>query len=375
MSANTRPMRFHWSLPASGVADKRRGAIFRAEIDQFRDLDQQRDFCVRADELGLDSVLLPIGFQRADPTVLATVFGLATQQLNLMIASRSSVISPTYFVQQVNAISAITNGRVEVNIVSGQGSPEMRYYGDFATHDERYQRTDEFWSVCHALWQRKFPVDFAGRFINVEGARINQPFVSESTNRPYVYVGGSSEQARDLAIKHGDCLLRVIEPSDELAAKIAPALSAGIEVGVITNLIVAPTRDEAVAAGSALMENAGENARAAVTEWRGATGDSVGFSTIYQLADDRPDWIRPYLWTGLVPYMGAISISLVGGPDEIIDAIFEYRSVGVTQFLFQARPDLPTLEFFGSNILPEIRRREQREALASAAAELVDGGR
>jgi alkanesulfonate monooxygenase len=367
MSANTRPMRFHWSIPASGVADKQRGARFRTEINQFGDLDRQRDFCVRADELGLDSVLLPTGFQRADPTVLATLFGLATQRLNLMIAARSSGISPTRFVQQVNAVSAVTNGRVEINVVSGQGSTEMRYYGDFLTHDERYQRTDEFWNVCHALWQQKFPVNFTGKFIKVEGARVNHPFVSTSGTRPYVYVGGSSEQARDLAVKHGDCLLRVIEPSDELAAKIAPALAAGIEVGIITNLIVAPTRDEAVDAGYTLMENAGEHARAAVAEWRGATGESVGLSMVYRLAEDRPDWIRPYLWTGLVPHMGAMSISLVGGPEEIVDAIFEYRSIGVTQFLFQARPDLPTLEFFGSNILPEIRRREQHEVLASAA--------
>jgi alkanesulfonate monooxygenase len=371
MSANTRPMRFHWSLPADGVADKRRGARFRTEINQFGDLDRQRDFCVRADELGLDSILLPTGFQRADPTVLATVFGLATQRLNLMIASRSAVISPTHFVQQVNAVSAFTNGRVEINVVSGQGSAEMRYYGDFSTHDERYQRADEFWTVCHALWQRKFPVNFAGNFIQIEGARINQPFISASSSRPYIYVGGSSEQARDLAIKHGDCSLRVIEPADELAAKIAPALAAGIEVGVITNLIVAPTRGEAVESGYALIENAGEHARAAVAEWRNATREAVEFNTIYQLAENRPDWIRPYLWTGLVPYMGPSSISLVGSPDEIIDAIFEYRSIGVTQFMFMARPDLPTLEFFGSNILPEIRRREQREALASAA-ELVD---
>src|SRR5918999_1532129 len=101
MSASNRRMRFHWSLPSSGVADQRRGARLRTEIDQFAHLDRQRDFCVRADELGLDSVLLPIGFQRADPTVLATVFGLATRRVNLMPASRAAVISPTHFVQQV----------------------------------------------------------------------------------------------------------------------------------------------------------------------------------------------------------------------------------------------------------------------------------
>jgi alkanesulfonate monooxygenase len=359
MQANARRMRFHWSLPSSGVADRRRGARLRTEINQFEDLDQQRDFCVRADELGLDTLLLPIGFQRADPIVLATAFGLATKRVNLMPASRAAVISPTYFVQQVNAVSAFTDGRIAINVVSGQGSNELRYYGDFSTHDERYQRTDEFWTVCHALWRREFPVDFTGRFIRVEGARINQPFVSPDRHRPYVYLGGSSDQATRLATKHADCLLRVVEAPERLLPKIEPALAAGIEVGVITNLVVGATHDDAVRAGQALIENAGERGRAAVTEWRGNTTESVGFEEVYQLAEDRSSWLTPYLWTGLVPYMGPMSISLVGGPEEIVEAIFEYRRIGVTQFMFQARPDLPTLEFFGAHILPRIRQREQ----------------
>jgi alkanesulfonate monooxygenase len=153
----------------------------------------------------------------------------------------------------------------------------------------------------------------------------------------------------------------VVEPPDQLAPKIEPALDAGIEVGIITNLIAAPTYDEAVEAGCALAENAGELGKAAVAEWREKTTESVGFTQTYQLAEEQPNWLTPYLWTGLVPYMGPMSISLVGGPDEIVESIFEYRRIGVTQFMFQARPDLPTLELFGAEILPKIKQREELE--------------
>jgi alkanesulfonate monooxygenase len=275
-----------------------------------------------------------------------------------MTASRPSVISPTHFVQQVNTVSAFTNGRVEINVVSGQGSDELRYYGDFATHDERYQRTDEFWTICHALWRREFPVNFEGRFIRIEGARVNQAFVSPDRYRPYVYIGGSSELARELAVKHADCLLRLVEPPDQLASKIEPALAGGIEVGVICNLIVQPTHEQAVAHACELAENAGERGKAAVAEWRRMTVDSVGFSAVYRMAEDESHWMTPYLWTGLVPFMGPMSISLIGSADEIVDAVFAYRRIGVTQFLFQARPDFATLEFFGSTVLPMIRARE-----------------
>lgn len=361
MPTNPRRMRFHWSMPAPSVADEPRGVRFRNEINRFADLDRQRDFCVRADELGLDSVLLPIGFQRADPTVLATGLGLATKRVNLMPASRAAVISPTHFVQQVNAVSVFINGRIEINVVSGQGSDELRYYGDFSTHDERYQRTDEFWTICHALWRREFPVNFKGKFIHVEGARINQPFVSPDRDRPYIYVGGSSDQARELAIKHADCLLRVVEPPQELQPKIKPVLDAGTEVGVICNLIVGSTHDDALEAGRMLAQTADGRGKAAVADWRRKTAESVGFSAVYRLAEGRSSWLTPYLWTGLVPAMGPVAISLIGDVDEIVESIFEYRRIGVTQFLFQARPDLPTLEFFGANILPKIRKREELE--------------
>lgn len=374
MPATTRRMRFHWSLPSTGVADRRRGARPRNEINPISDLDRQRDFCQRADDLGIDSLLLPIGFQRADPSVLATAFGLATNRVKFMTASRPAVISPTHFVQQVNTVSAFTNGRIEINVVSGQGSEELKYYGDFSTHDERYQRTDEFWTICHALWRREFPVNFDGKLIRIEGARVNQKFISPDSHRPYIYIGGSSDLAQQLAIKHADCLLRLCEPPDVLGPKIAPAVEAGIDVGIICNLIVAPTHDEAVEHGFSLAEDAGEGGKAAVADWRRMTKDSIGFSNVYSMAEGGDHWLTPFLWTGLVPYLGPMAISIIGSPTEIVDAIFDYRRVGVTQFLFQARPDFPTLEYFGSSVLPLIKQREELEPLA-AVGDLVREGR
>ena len=42
----------------------------------------------------------------------------------------------------------LTGGRVSLNIVAGHSPDEQRYYGDFLTHDERYERTDEFLTIC-----------------------------------------------------------------------------------------------------------------------------------------------------------------------------------------------------------------------------------
>jgi len=87
--------------------------------------------------------------------------------------------------------------------------------------------------------------------------------------------------------------------------------------------------------------------------------DSVAFKSTLALAEaNESDWLTPYLWTGAIPYLGAPAIALVGGPAEIANAIMEYQSIGISQFLFMGWPDLEEMTFFGREILPLIRRME-----------------
>jgi alkanesulfonate monooxygenase len=40
----------------------------------------------------------------------------------------------------------------------------------------------------------------------------------------------------------------------------------------------------------------------------------------------------------------------------------EYRSIGISQFLFMGWPDLEEMTFFGKEILPRVRQKEQEFA-------------
>ncbi len=364
MAGNPKPLRFHWSIPGSGAGNPLRGAHDRAAINPVADLEAQSELCKIADDGGIDQLLLPIGFHRADPIALATYFGGTTSRVKFMVAVRPGILSPTYLVQQVNTVSVLTGGRITINVVAGYSSQELRYYGDFLSHDERFQRSDEFWTICHALW-RGGPVDFDGKILKVEGARINTPFLSSERTRPELYFGGSSELAADMAVKHGDCQLRLADAPERMAAQIRPVLDSGTEVGVLLTLISRPTHQQAVEAAHALVESAGEQARKVQQAFRRQAAESVGLSSNFALGDGDASWLTPYLWTGAIPYMGPLSIALVGSPDEVADALLDYRAVGVTQFLFQGRPDLEALPFFIQEILPRVRDREAAAAALS----------
>lgn len=364
-------LRFHWSLPGATTKGSVVAGVAR---DSTADLASQLEFCRRGDELGIDSILLPIGYQRPDPVTLAGAFGAATEKVAFMVAARSGVVSPTYFVQQINTVSALTGGRVSVNVVIGHTSAELRYYGDFLDREERYRRTNEFWTVCDALWRQEFPVNFAGEFLKVEGATINNQFVSPDRSRPEVYFSGSSQQAVQITLAHGDSLLSIAEPPDELAQHIRPALDGGASVTVVCTQVCRPTREEAVREANDLAEAAAERNRNATRHhFNRDKVESEGFTRAYELSERKSLWAAPYLWSGLVAHMGPPAVALVGGPDEIVDAIFEYRDVGVSQFLFKGHPDLETLIFFGEEILPRIRRREQSEQLRTAPSAGEDG--
>ena len=115
------------------MGEKWRGAEPRATQSGVPDLEAHVDFCRRSEACGIDSVLTAFGFHRADPIVLASALGVLTTKIKFMIAVRSGNCSPTVLVQQVNTLSALTNGRICLNVVGGHTPNEQRGHGIFST--------------------------------------------------------------------------------------------------------------------------------------------------------------------------------------------------------------------------------------------------
>ena len=135
-------LKFHWRLPHGGetLGDTRAG-FNRASLG-LPDLEAQIAFCHQAEQCGIDSLLTDFGYAKPDPILLATALGLATEKIKFIVAYRSGLLSPATFVQQLNTLSALIQGRFSLNIVAGYSPQEQRAYGDFLAHDERYDRTD-----------------------------------------------------------------------------------------------------------------------------------------------------------------------------------------------------------------------------------------
>ena len=330
-----------------------------AEQTGLLSFETQIEFCRRAEECGIESVLMAFTFTRPDPVVLSMALGMKTKRLKFMIAVRSGIISPTLFVQQINTISALTKGRVCINMVMGHIPDELGYYGDFLAHDERYARTDEFLSICSAFWRREKEVNFNGRYYRIEHGSVSIPFVSHERTSPEIYLGGNSNLADEMAVRHADCLWRFPDAPEKLRPRIQPVIDQGTDVGLLVSLIARPTREQAIRDGHALLKTVGPKSKEFQKEALRKC-DSVGVKMNFKLAESiESQWLTPYLWAGAIPYLGAPAIALVGSAEEIASAIMQYKKIGISQFLFMGWPDFDEMAYFSREVLPLIRQKEQ----------------
>jgi alkanesulfonate monooxygenase len=359
-------LKFHWRLLQGGeTPNLTRAAEGMRRETGLPDLERQAEFCRRAEECGITGLLTDIGATKPDPILLAAALGMATEQIEFIVAYRSGLIPPTTFVQQLNTLSSLIQGRFSLNIVAGHSPLEQRYYGDFLSHDERYPRTEEFLAVCHAFWRGDAPVNFHGKYYRIEDGQLNTPFISKTGSSPYIFIGGGSEAARALSISQGSCWIRLADTPANLLVGSKAVLEAGKELGVRVGVVCRPTREEAIQAAEALVAGLdpvmGEKEQEREFARR---SDSVSLRQIYKMADE--EWPTPWLWTGAVRSHGGAAIAIVGSLEEVASAFIEYARIGVTQFILSGWPKLEEMIIFGRDVLPLIRQKER--ALHEAGA-------
>lgn len=358
---DNKPLRFHWRLPYAGetsaivMADQR-----SAQSIGLPDPERQIEFCKQAEDCGIDSLLVDFGFAKPDPMLLAAILGQAAQKIKFILAYRSGLFSPTMFVQQINTLSALIKGRILLNIVAGYSPEEQRAYGDFLSHDERYERTEEFLAICRAFWESNGEVNYSGKHYKIEKGSLKTPFISPDRTFPEIIVGGGSSAAQQLATKQGTCWMQLADTPEKIRGAGSAVLDQGIEMGIRVCLIARPTREEALEAAQGLIAGNDYNRKLTGNKDFFSKTDSVSFKKAYELGD--AEWLTPSLWTGAIRMQGPTAIALVGSSKEIASAILEYKSIGVSQFIFAGWPKLEEMLFFGREVLPVIRQKEAERA-------------
>jgi alkanesulfonate monooxygenase len=346
---------FHWRLLESGDTDKGINVWQNNEgKSAMPNLELQSNFCNTAEQLGISAVLVDISYAKPDPILLTTALLHTTNTLGFIIAVRSGLLSPTLFTQQINTLSTFSNQQIYLNIVAGYSPNELKTYGDFLDHDQRYERTAEFLDICTQFWSNNGTVNLDGNHLKVTHGKLNTHYVSEFSKRPFIFIAGGSQPAIDLTLKYGDCLMQLGDTLQNIKSKIQPILAKGKAAGLRFSIIARATNQEAIAVASQLQTESmqyWETQNQQVQE-----SDSESIQTNYKQTNQ--EWLSENLWTGAVKTIGPAAIALVGSYEEVATRIFEYKQIGVTHFILSGWPKQEEMRCFAKNVLPLIRKME-----------------
>jgi alkanesulfonate monooxygenase len=358
-------LQLHWFLPTSG--DGRGvtgGGISRTDPSaqsayRAPDIDYLAQVARAAEQQGFSGVLTPTGSGCEDAWLTTAALTRETQRLKFLVAFRPGALSPTLAAQMAATYQRLSRGRLLLNVVTGGDPAEQHKYGDWLTHDERYDRTDEFLSVVRGVWSGT-PYDFEGTHYRVAGASLMTP----PDPLPPLFFGGASEAAQRVAAKHVDTYLTWGEPPADVAArldnvrKLAADEGRELTYGIRLHVIARDTAAEAWAETDRLL-NAMDPAAIARAQQQFRASESVGqqrMAALHQGSRESLE-IYPNLWAGFGLIRGGAGTALVGSHEQVAERIEEYHALGLDHVILSGQPHLEECYQVGEGVLPLLRKR------------------
>jgi alkanesulfonate monooxygenase len=351
-------LEFLWYIPNTVEAGHRGDD----EANQWTSLGLSAELAQSAEKHGWSGALLGTGWGRPDTFTLATSLAARTTTFKPLIATRPGYWHPAHFASAAATLDQLSEGRVLVNIVSGQDN--LAAYGDAeGDQAERYARTREFMQIVRRLWTTE-GVTFQGRYFSVEGSTVSPwPWRAEAGRHPRLYFGGASAAAEQVSATEADVQLFWGEPLDGVAERIErlTALTrslgrthAPLEFGLRITTLVRDTTEEAW-----------RDAEAKVAKMAASTGKNlndghhrraVGQARLLDLAE-RGEVLDSCLYTtpGKFGAGGAWTTWLVGSHDEVAAALRKYQDLGITHFILSDTPYLHEVARVGDQLLSRLR--------------------
>lgn len=201
-----------------------------SDIAYYRDVAQRAeaglfDSIFLADTLALMDTVEHAASNWLEPITALAALAMTTERIGLIATASTTYTEPFNLARQFASLDHITGGRVGWNIVTSWLAPAARNFGgtSLVSHDERYERGEEFVQVAKALWDswaddavlddrasgqyarpdRIKPIKHQGKYYRVDGP-LNIPRGPQG--RPVFVQAGSSETGRRFAARHAEAV-------------------------------------------------------------------------------------------------------------------------------------------------------------------------
>jgi alkanesulfonate monooxygenase SsuD/methylene tetrahydromethanopterin reductase-like flavin-dependent oxidoreductase (luciferase family) len=262
----------------------------------------------------------PFSFEAHDRGILeswTTICYLAAQFPNLHFGSLvlcQSYRNPALLAKMAATLQVLTHGRFILGLGAGHSEEEYRAYGyEFPKDSVRIGQLEEALQIIRTMWTES-PASFDGRYYHVQDAYC------EPKPNPYppLLIGGGGEQLVLRAVaRYADWWNLIFDDVETYAHKLAVLRAHCAVVGRESDEIV-----KTWAGGIAIAETEAEAQHMAKTSYLGQSPGTL--------------------------------INLIGTPDQVVEQLNAFRSLGVTYFIldFADFPDPSGAILFAKEVIP-----------------------
>ena len=353
----TQTSEFLWYIPNQINAGHRGDTA----VEGHNSLDTLTIQAKALEDHGWKGALIGTGWGRPDTFTVATALTARTKSFEPLIAIRPGYWRPANFASAAATLDHLSDGRVRINIVSGQDN--LAAYGDSEGNQaHRYGRTKEFMRLIRRLWTEE-KVSFEGEHFQVTDSTV-EPRLHANGDRhhPKLYFGGASEAAERVSATEADVQLFWGEPLDgvreriERLKKLSKDLDrdlAPLQFGLRITTFVRDTTEQAWTDAEAKVA---EMAKASTTDRDHRRWVAVGQRRLLDL-QEKGDVLDDNLYTapGKFGGGGAGTTWLVGSAEDVANSLKKYRDLGITHFVLSDTPYLNEIKRQGDQLLPLLR--------------------
>ncbi|MBV9374092.1 MAG: LLM class flavin-dependent oxidoreductase [Alphaproteobacteria bacterium] len=315
---------------------------------------------------GFDRVLIGYFSEAPDGFLVGAHTASITERLGFLLAHRPGFVAPPVAARKLATLDQLSAGRLAVHIIVGGSDADQAKDGDWTGHDARYRRAAEYLSLLRRTWTEPAPFDHVGEFYRTRGTYSE----IRCRQQPYIpiYGGGGSDAAIRALAPHVDVYMLWGEPLRETARfmgrvrREAALCGRSPAFSLSTRPILASTNGAAWDRARDILDRVLANRAGAPAPRR----QNVGSQRLLQAAE-KAEVHDTCLWTPLAVATGASgnSTALVGTPETVAKALFEYYKLGATSLLIRGYDPRPDAVQYGEKLIPRLRELVAHHEAAS----------